>query len=167
MDKNIFIKEVLPLREKLMNYARKFLKEENETEDVVQEVLIKLWCVRNEFYKYNSIYALSLQITKHLSLNRLNNQQRNQQRLDDMYYEPSENSTPYVHLENKDNIERVFRIIEQLPTLQQAILKMKHIEGLEVKEIAELTGSKPEAVLVNLSRARKRVKELFLKQQGQ
>ena len=53
--------------------------------------------------------------------------------------------------------------MEQLPGLQQTILRMKHVDGFEVKEIAELTGSSPEAVRVNLSRARKKVKELFLK----
>lgn len=165
MDKDIFIKEVLPLREKLINYARKFLREENDAEDIVQEVFIKLWSIRGDLYKYNSIEALSLKITKHLSLNRLQSLQRNQQRLEDIHYEPRENTNPYMHLEDKDNMEQVTRIIDQLPNLQQAILKMKHIEGLEVKEIAELTGSNPEAVLVNLSRARKRVKELFFKQE--
>ena len=40
---------------------------------------------------------------------------------------------------------------------------MKHVEGLEVEEIAELTGSTPGAVRVTLSRARKKVKELYLK----
>ncbi len=54
-------------------------------------------------------------------------------------------------------------IMEQLPGLQQTILRMKHIDGFEVKEIAELTGSTPEAVRVNLSRARKKVRDLFLK----
>lgn len=166
MDKDIFIKEVLPLREKLMNYARKFLKEENETEDIVQEVFIKLWSIRGDLYKYNSVYALSLQITKHLSLNRIQALQRSTLHLDNTYYEPSDAATPHTYLEQKDNMEQVIRIIDQLPTLQQAILKMKHIEGLEVKEIAELTGSNPDAVLMNLSRARKRVKEAFLKQQG-
>lgn len=166
MDRERFINEVLPLREKLISYARKFLKVEEETEDIVQEVFIKLWCIRDELYKYNSIYALSLQITKNLSLNRLQILQRSCQRLDDMYYEPGDATTPYMQLEDKDNMNHAVRIIDQLPTLQQAILKMKHIEGLEVKEIAELTGSNPEAVLVNLSRARKRVKEMFIKQQG-
>jgi len=166
MDKDIFIKEVLPLREKLMSYARKFLKEENDVEDIVQEVFIKLWSIRGDLYKYNSVYALSVQITKHLSLNRLQVIQRNRQRLEDTSYEPSDNSTPHIHLENKDNMEQVIRIIDQLPNLQQAILKMKHIEGMEVKEIAEITGSSHDAVLMNLSRARKRVKELFFKQEN-
>ena len=70
---------------------------------------------------------------------------------------------PYIALEQKDSVSRVMHIMEQLPGLQQTILRMKHVDGFEVKEIAELTGSTPEAVRVNLSRARKKVRELFLK----
>ena len=40
---------------------------------------------------------------------------------------------------------------------------MKHLDGLETSEIAEITGSNIEAVRMNLSRARKKVKELFLR----
>ena len=47
--------------------------------------------------------------------------------------------------------------------MQQAVLRMKHLDGLEVGEIAELPGSTPEAVRMNLSRARRRVKEMFMK----
>ena len=53
-------------------------------------------------------------------------------------------------------------VIGTLPDLQQSILRMKHLEGFEVEEIARLTGSTPVAVRTNLSRARKRVKEQFM-----
>jgi len=55
------------------------------------------------------------------------------------------------------------RIIERLSGLQQAVLRMKQIEGLEIDEIAALTGSAPEAIRMNLSRARRKVKEIFFK----
>jgi RNA polymerase sigma-70 factor (ECF subfamily) len=40
---------------------------------------------------------------------------------------------------------------------------MKDVEEYEVEEIAEITGTSPEAVRVNLSRARKKVREEYLK----
>ena len=57
---------------------------------------------------------------------------------------------------------RSVEVIGTLPDLQQSILRMKHLEGFEVEEIARLTGSTPVAVRTNLSRARKRVKEQFM-----
>uniref|UniRef100_UPI0032E43D72 RNA polymerase sigma factor n=1 Tax=Phocaeicola vulgatus TaxID=821 RepID=UPI0032E43D72 len=56
----------------------------------------------------------------------------------------------------------ILEVIGTLPDLQQSILRMKHLEGFEVEEIARLTGSTPVAVRTNLSRARKRVKEQFM-----
>jgi RNA polymerase sigma-70 factor (ECF subfamily) len=39
---------------------------------------------------------------------------------------------------------------------------MKHAEGMEVDDIAALIGSNPEAVRMNLSRARRRLRDAFL-----
>jgi RNA polymerase sigma-70 factor (ECF subfamily) len=38
---------------------------------------------------------------------------------------------------------------------------MKHVDGFEVEEIAAITGSAPEAIRMNLSRARKKIREIF------
>ena len=61
-----------------------------------------------------------------------------------------------------EETREVLRVISTLPNLQQAVLRMKHIEGFEVEEIARLTGSTPIAVRTNLSRARKKVREQFI-----
>ncbi|MPN37472.1 hypothetical protein SDC9_184991 [bioreactor metagenome] len=47
--------------------------------------------------------------------------------------------------------------------MQQAIIRMKDIEEYEVEEIAEITGTRPDAVRTNLSRARKKVREEYIK----
>lgn len=75
-------------------------------------------------------------------------------------------SLPDQDLQEKDDAAQVMKIIEQLPSLQQAILKMRHVDDLDMDEIAELTGSSIEAVRVTLSRGRKRVRELFLKREN-
>ena len=50
---------------------------------------------------------------------------------------------------------KVVRPMITLPDMQQAVLRMKHIDGLETAEIAHITGCTEEAVRQNLSRARK------------
>ena len=74
----------------------------------------------------------------------------------------ADTSSPEVLLEQQDTVEVIRRIIEKLPTLQQSIIRMKDVEGYELFEIAEITGTQVEAVRVNLSRARKKVREQFL-----
>lgn len=162
MEQEQFKIEVVPLRGKLTGCARRLLNDPEDVEDVVQEVFLKLWYIRDELDRYNSVEALAVQITKHLCLNRLRAIGYRQEVLYDSTLIAADDN-PHAVLEQKDSVRQVMRIIDQLPGLQQTILRMKHVDGFEVKEIAELTGSSQEAVRMNLSRARKRVKELFLK----
>lgn len=162
MEQGQFKKEVLPSRGKLLSYARRLLDDSEDAEDVIQEVFLKLWYMRDELEHYHNIMALSVQMTKHLCLNRIKACERKQEELSDTFF-VSDSPTPYMQLEQKDSVEKVMRIMDKLPGLQQTMLRMKHVDGLEVEDIAQLTGSTPEAIRMNLSRARKRVKELFLK----
>lgn len=156
--------EVVPLRNQLVFYAQRLLNNTEESEDIVQEVFLKLWYMREELDQYNSIPALSVQITKHLCLNRLKVLQRVCESPEGQYL-ASPPLNPHLQLGQKDQVTQVMRIIDRLPNLQQTVLRMKHVDGFEVEEIAELTGSTPEAIRMNLSRVRKRVKELFQKMQ--
>ncbi|MDR1203804.1 MAG: sigma-70 family RNA polymerase sigma factor [Tannerellaceae bacterium] len=165
MEQEQFKQEVLPLRSQLFFYAQRLLDDLEDAEDVIQEVFLKLWYMRNELNDYNSVPALSVQITKRLCLNRIKTRQRRQEGLDTVN-PVSDLLTPETLLEQKDNLMQVMRIIDRLPSLQQTILRMRHVDGIEVEEIAELTGSTPEAVRMNLSRARKKVKETFFKMQS-
>jgi RNA polymerase sigma-70 factor (ECF subfamily) len=162
MEQEQFKKEVLPLRGQLLGYAQRLLDDKNDAEDIIQEVFLKLWYMRKELPQYNSVSALSVKITKHLCLNRLKTNQRQQDDLDELDL-TDKSLSPDYQLEQKDQVEQVLRIIDQLPDLQQTILRMKHLEGFEIEEIAEITGSNVEAVRMNLSRARKKVRALFFK----
>ena len=54
---------VLPLRNKLLNYARKLTESPDDAEDAVQEVLLKLWNKRLELEQYRSIEAFAMTMT--------------------------------------------------------------------------------------------------------
>ncbi|MDR2621290.1 MAG: RNA polymerase sigma factor [Dysgonamonadaceae bacterium] len=164
MEQEQFKKEILPLRDRLLSYAQRLLGNKDDAEDVVQEVFFKLWLMRADLDKYDYIPAFSLTITKHLSLNQLKKYERE-------YDSPDENMeaddiSPYTGLEQKDELEQLLKIVNRLPDLQQSVLRMKHIDGLETDEIAALTGSSPEAVRMNLSRARKKVRDWLLDKGG-
>jgi len=165
MEQLQFTGMALPLRKQLLLYSRSFLQTPEDAEDIVQEVMMKLWCMRKELDGYDSVPALAVQITKNLCLNRIKVLQRKSESLDHFTF-VSDTPAPDVRLEQKDDVSHVMRIIDRLPELQQHILRMKHVDGFEIEEIAAVTGSKPEAVRMNLSRARKKVKEQFLKIQN-
>ena len=161
MGQEQFKQEILPLRPQLLGYARRMMDCPDEAEDIVQEVFLKLWMMREGLDRYRSVTALSLTITKNLCLTRLHVKKRYVGE-STVKTAPQAGTDPHRSLEQRDSLDRTMSIIETLPSLQQAILKMKHVDGLETEEIAALTGGTPESVRVNLSRARKRVRELFL-----
>ncbi len=164
MEKERFKTEVSPLQKKLAGYARRLLDNPQDVEDAIQEVFLKLWNIRRELDRYHSVEALAIRMTRNVCLNRLNaSRLHGEVPLSDSVSQLSCEENPYMILEKKDEINHLEHIMGKLSGLQQVILRMKHVDGLEIREIAELTGSTPENVRVNLSRARKKVKELFLK----
>jgi len=166
MEQAQFKKEVLPLRERLLSYAERLMENKSDAEDIIQEVFLKLWCMRSDLSNYASVEALSVTMTKHLCLNQLKLNQREQEDLDRLVL-IDRNISPADQIEQKDSIAQVMRIIDHLPDLQQAVLRMKHIDRMEIDEIAALSGSTSEAIRMNLSRARKKVKEIFFKNDKQ
>jgi len=164
MKQEEFKKEIVPLREKLLFYAQRILQTQEDAEDVVQEVMLKLWHIRKELDKYNNVAALAVTITKNLCLNRLKSFREYDNDMDKVAAEYGE-PLPDSLLEQQEDVMMVMTILDSLPDLQQTILRMKHIEGLEIEEITELTGASSGAIRVHLSRGRKRIKELFFKRQ--
>ena len=162
MSQERFKAEILPIRDKLFHIAHKILAEEEEAEDAVQEVLLKLWHIRDSLQKYESPAAFATTVTKNHCLDRLKVKNR-QESLDETYNARVGSDNPYLQLERKNTEEVIRKIIEKLPQLQQEIIRMKDMEEYEVEEIAEITGTKVESVRVNLSRARKKVREEYIK----
>ena len=162
MSQDRFKAEIMPMREKLFHMAQRILVDEQEAEDAVQEVLLKLWHSRDSLANYESPAAYATTVLKNHCLDRLKVKNR-QQLLDDSYNGLAAAANPYAQLERKNTEEVIQLIIKSLPALQQAIIRMKDIEEYEVDEIAGITGTNVEAVRVNLSRARKKVREEYLK----
>lgn len=151
---------VLPLRVKLLNYARKLTDESEDAEDAVQEVLLKLWNRRSELEQYRSIEAFAMTLTHNLCMDMWRGK-RNTLSLEAVHA-PSTTGTPERLLEINDEIRFMREIIDSLPPLQRTIMRMKDIEEYETDEIAEITGCGSESIRSNLSRARKKVREIYL-----
>ena len=162
MEKEQFEIEARRMRPTLLRQALRYMEDADEAEDVVQDVLLKLWFLRNRLDHYSNIEALAMVVTKHLCLNSLK-QTRNQTVCLEEILNLGDPDTPEIKMMGEEQMQELLEMIAQLPDLQQAVLRMKHVEGFEVEEIAQLTGTNPVAVRTNLSRARKKIREQFLK----
>ena len=163
MNPERFKTEILPLREKLFHIARNILEDEQDAEDTIQDVFLKLWHLRNSLDQHESQLAFATTVTKNSCIDLLRIKKRRESLRLDGYNCLASTDNPYLQLEQKDTEQILKAIIENLPPLQQTIIKMKDIEEYEVDEIAKITGSQPEAVRVNLSRARKKVREEYIR----
>ena len=162
MELNQFKITVVPLRGKLLNYARKLTDDSSDAEDVVQEVMLKLWNIRQKLEEYNSIEALAVRITHNLCMDMWRSKRTDQVSLDQVPV-VSQTVNPERVLEGNDEIRLMREIISSLPTLQQTIIRMKDIEEYETEEIAQITGCSSECSRSNLSRDRKKVRDIYLK----
>ena len=162
MDVQQFKQEVVPLQKTLLYVARKMLENENDAADSVQEVFLKLWNLRNSLHRYDSIPALAVAMTKNLCIDCLRMRDREVALEQDIYLKTAQDN-PHLQLERLSTEQLLKKIIDSLPALQKAIITMKDIDEYEVEEIAEITATRPEAIRVNLSRARKKVREEYIR----
>lgn len=158
-----FQKDVLPLKNKLFRLALRITLNREEAEDVVQDTLIKVWNARDRWQEFDSIEAYSLTIARNLSLDcikKMENQndsleEQNTERLDE------NTSTPSERMIQKDKLNIVRNIIDELPEKQRSCLQLRDIEGKSYKEIADILSITEDQVKVNIFRARQTVKQRF------
>lgn len=150
--------EILPLKHKLFRFAKGFLKSVHESEDIVQEVMIRLWTRRENLQEYKNIEAFAMTVTRNLCLDRIKSKSFKTQELTVVHQQVS-NSTPYKKLELEDAVGKIQLILETLPEQQRQIIHLRDIEGFEFEEISEILKINLNTIRVNLSRARKKIKE--------
>lgn len=164
MELETFKITVIPLREKLLAYTLKFAEGQIDAEDIVQDVFLKLWSIRDKLDAYQSIEALAYTVAKNKVLDEL--KKNRTERIDHIEQGGREISytthNPENITEQHDTAAHIIKLIHALPSLQQTIIRMKDVEEYSLTEIAEITGTQVEAVRANLSRARKKIREQLL-----
>lgn len=153
--------QVLPLRGKMNGFAKKLLSDSADAEDAVQEVMMKLWDKRQQLDDCRNIEAFVMTMTRHTCIDMIRLRKNNTVYPEDVQLVDTGHSLEYLY-ELKDEVEIIRHIIEMLPELQRITIRMKDVDGYENEEIAQITGSNVETVRSNLSRARKKVRDIYL-----
>jgi len=163
MDLQEFKSRVLPVRQKLYRLAVFMLRDKEEAEDILQDVFLKLWSNKHKLETYTSIEAFAMTITKNICLDKMKAGKRRQQvDISGMELDSLE-ASPYQHSENADSMRKVQGLMESLPEQQKLILHLREVEGCSFEEIEQITSLTINNIRVLLSRARKSVRDGFLK----
>ena len=155
---------VMPYSSRLYRMAFRLMGNREEAEDMVQEVYVKLWGMREELTKYNSIEALAIRITRNLCLDQLRRRKVNQEALQaEKLKEQNHSVSPARELEKKEETELIHTLIAALPEPQRSLVHLRHLEGKEYEEISEMVNMNVNAIRVSISRARKQMREMLEK----
>ncbi len=129
-----------------------------EAEDATQEILIKLWNNKKNIKNYKMFEAFSMTMTKNFCYDKLKSKQAQNLKIVHNNYEDTQVAFQ-KQLEVSDSLDWVGRIINTLPEQQKLIVQLRDIEQYEFKEIAKMLDMNETAIRVNLSRARKTIRE--------
>jgi len=162
MDSIQFNSQILTLSDKLFRLAKSILRNEDTAQDAVQELHMKLWEKRTHLDDVENVPAFTMRAMRNLCLDTI----RQQHNEDDLHPELEYIApNPYQQSEQKDMVSLIRTMIDSLPELQRTIIRMRDVEGMELSEIAYITTLTENAVTVNLSRARQKIREKILIEQ--
>lgn len=150
----------------MYRFAFRFLNDEQEAQDVVQEVLIKAWEKRQSLLEVKNVKAWCLVVTKNIALNRLRGKRDNMVDMQQYLNLKSKGKDPYQKMCEVDQINHISSIIDQLPSMQREVIQLRDIEQLTYREIGAIMEIDVNHVKVLLHRARRKVKEELIKMEN-
>jgi RNA polymerase sigma-70 factor (ECF subfamily) len=161
MDADAFKKVFLPYHQKLYRIAYRIVRDASNAEDIVQETYIKLWNKREDMDAIENTEAFAIIVLRNICLDYLRHTKNDR-------HAGYETDIPEVvslseQIELQDEANRVKLLINKLPDQQKLIMMMKHWDGYSDEEIEQATGISPGNIRVILSRARKTIREQFVK----
>ncbi len=163
MGESEFKTTVLPLSKKLLRFAVRFMKDEDQARDVIQDIFLKLWQKKDELNQIENVEAFAMRMIRNRCLDILRANKVVPIDVETDRKMKQETINVHSQIELNEAAGQVKTLINQLPDLQQKVMQLRDIEQLEYEEIAERTGLQVNAIRVNLSRARKKVRDEFLK----
>lgn len=155
----------------IYRYAYRLLEDADESDDIRQETFVRAYQSLGRFRGEAGFRTYLLTICANLCRDRM--RQRQRRPVSSYGLAPSEFSNagqslasesadPLVLLEQADQAQRVWEALRALPAAPREILLLRHVEGLEMEEIARIVGCTKLSVPVRLFRARRQFKDLFL-----
>lgn len=156
MELNEFINTVTAVRNRMLQQAQTYLRDTDDAEDVVQEALAKLWQMRQRIDDAEKMAHLASVIVKNTSLNAIRNSKSKATLLshDGDVGRIVSSDSPQRQMEEKETRERLQQIITQLPDKQRAVMRMRNVEQLSYKEIAQVLGTTESSVRAMICKAR-------------
>ena len=146
--------EVRDMHPMLLSVARGILGSEEEAEDVVQDAMLRLWQLREEPIRNPKGFARI--VVRNLSLSKI---RRKPLTVDISQADLATNDDSETGID--EQIDRMMALVDVLPTMQQTVFRLRHMQDMTMADIASLIGTSEVAVRQSLSRARRSILEQY------
>ena len=160
-DENAYVELVNRYKDKLTNFVFYFLKDEEHSEDIVQETFIRLYEKKHYYKEIAKFSTWIYTIAKNLA----NTELRKKSRTKIMYLSQMSNYKKDYDLKSSDpelnrNIENEFLMkeihaaIDKLPENYKSVIILRDIQGLDYEQISNIIGVPLGTVKSRINRAR-------------
>ena len=161
MSDKVLISTFTALRKRFLRMAMHILPSEDDAADALQDAFCRLWPRREKIGSEAEAEALATTTLRNICIDNIRKRKIETVPIDeehDSYEEDGDNG----HDERYNEVKKI--IDKELTPQQKEIIQLKEIEGCTVEEIAGRLSSTESAVRMNLSRARKKIRECYRKE---
>jgi RNA polymerase sigma-70 factor (ECF subfamily) len=162
-----------PWRDRLLGVALRRADSLITAEDWVQEALLRAWRDRDCLNDEVAVYAWLLKILDHVIADNIRREARRHQlapvvTTEDTFLQehPSAAIGPFEQVLQQQTDEQVTAAIKSLPDEFCSVILLRDIEGLSYKEVADILGIPQGTVMSRLSRGRRLLCTVIIKQLG-
>jgi len=160
---NAFTELVITYKERLYWHIRNIVKNHDDTDDILQNVFIKVYKNISKFKGESKLYSWMYRIATNEAITFLNQKAKKQKISSEELQEQlihNLEADPYF---DGDEIElKLQRAIVKLPQKQQQVFNMKYFQELKYKEISKILETSEGALKASYHIACKKIEE-FLK----
>ncbi len=147
MDNNLFTAYIDEYSGMVYRIAYSYMKSSADSEDIMQEVFLKLYTARKEFSSSEHVKAWLIRVTVNIAKNELKAHRRKNTELIDEALPSSISDNTELH-----------EALQELGEEHRIVVYLYYYEGYSVREIAKLLGISEDNVKTRLKRARAKLK---------
>lgn len=150
-------------RNRLLRQALRFLPSKEDAEDVLQDAFIRLWAKAEQIETEKDAASLATVVIRNMAVDHYRQQKRKPQTTDVEMLDLQEETADID--ERRQLVDEIMQRV--LTPLQLRIVELREYEGLGYDEVASILGMQQPAVRMQLSRARRAIREEYVRVNNQ
>lgn len=144
---------------RVYDLAFDFVNDHDDAEDIAQEVFVKVYHSIRNFRQESGFGTWLYRIAANTSLDRVKQRKRSVARfvpMEESHVSVGASSQAADHGEERVLIERA---LHELPTLQRAVVMLRHLDGFSTKQVSDMLKCSEGTVKTHLHRGLKKMRK--------